>query len=94
MSAKALLFSVTVSTILPGLVSAEEKSKRRKWDQRKALEIVKGLIAKEDKGEFDWDKIAWQTDPKKAAALAKKEQKPVFVYFFLKKNVGPKAAPC
>ena len=36
----------------------------------------------------------WQTDPEKASALAQKDQKPIFVYFFLKRNVGPAAAPC
>jgi hypothetical protein len=76
------------------MASGEEPAKRPEWDQKKAVQKVKDLIALEEKGEFPWDKIAWQTDPAKASALAQKEQKPIFVYFFLKRNVGPAAAPC
>ncbi len=76
-----------------GNAVAQEPAKRPTWDQKKAAEKVKRIIALEAKGQ-PWDKIAWQTDPAKAAALAKKEQKPIFVFFFLKKNVGPATAPC
>jgi hypothetical protein len=72
----------------------QESAKQLEWDQAKAIQKVKELIALEETGDFPWEKIAWQTDPNKAAALAQKEQKPIFVYFFLKRNVGPAAAPC
>lgn len=74
-------------------VATAEPPKRPEWDQKKAVEKVKGIIALEEK-ELAWDKIAWQTDPAKAAALAKEQQKPIFVFFFLKKDAGPVTAPC
>lgn len=86
------------ATLLAGLcavtASGQQPAKRPEWDQKKAVQKVKDVIALEEKGDFPWDKIAWQTDPEKASALAQKEQKPIFVYFFLKRNVGPAAAPC
>ena len=92
MNVRALLIAVLAVCIAPGLALAQEK--RPDWDQKKAAEKVKGLIALEEKGDLPWDKIAWQTDPAKAAALAQKEGKPIFVFFFLKKDVGPANAPC
>ena len=77
--------------LLPAFALAQEK--RPDWDQKKATEIVKGIVALEEKGDLPWDKIAWQTDPAKAAALAQKEGKPIFVFFFLKKDAGPANAP-
>ena len=94
MHARTFLTLAMCAFLFPGLAFAQEPAKRPDWDQKKAVEMVKGLVAQEDKGDFDWDKIDWKTDPIKAAALAQKEQKPIFVYFFLKKNVGPAAAPC
>jgi len=91
MNARALLI-VALIACAPALSSAQDK--RSDWDQKKALEKVKGLIALEEKGELPWDNIAWLTDPAKAAALAQKEQKPIFVFFFLKKDIGPANAPC
>ena len=92
MNARCLLIAALAACISPSLASAQEK--RPDWDQKKAAEIVKGIIAMEKKGELPWDKIAWQTDPAKAAAQAQKEAKPIFVFFFLKKDVGPTNAPC
>ena len=66
---------------------------RPAWDQEKAVAKVKGILALEKAGQ-PWNRIAWETDPERAAARAKAENKPVLVYFFLKTNVGPKAAPC
>lgn len=73
---------------------AEEKHERASWNQEKAEEIVKAVIAQENRGDFAWDKIAWHTDAKKVAKIAQKEGAPIFVYLYLKKDVGPKAAPC
>lgn len=50
-------------------------------------------VALEQSGQ-PWDKITWKTDVAEAVAIAQKEQKPIFVFFFLKKNVGPVDAPC
>ena len=87
------LFLVAVAVCMsPGFTAAQEK--RPDWDQKKAAEKVKGILALEGKGDLPWDKIAWETDPAKAAALAQKEGKPIFVFFFLKKDVGPANAPC
>lgn len=94
MNWKAGLAMATMTLSLGPLTWAEEKEKRPEWDQEKAVAMVKALIAKEDRGEFDWDKIAWKTNAKEVVALAQKEQKPIFVYFFLKGEVGPKEAPC
>ena len=86
------------SAVLAGLCAVaafgQGPGERPKWDQKVAVRKVKDLIALEEKGDFPWDDIAWQTDPGEASALARKEQKPIFVYFFLKRNVGPAAAPC
>ena len=82
-----------LAALAVGVATGAEPAKRPEWDQKKAVEKVKGIIALEEKG-LAWDKVAWQTDPAKAAALAKEQQKPIFVFFFLKKNAGPATAPC
>ena len=92
MYVRALLIAGLAAGLAPGLAFAQEK--RAAWDQKKAVEAVKGIIALEAKGELPWDKIAWHTDPARAVALAQKEQKPIFLFFFLKKDVGPANAPC
>ena len=94
MNAKVLI--IAVASVLLGSASAQadEPAKRPEWDQKKAVEKLNNMLAVEEEGKLPWDDIAWQTDPAKAAALAQKEQKPIFIYFFLKKNVGPAAAPC
>ena len=94
MNAKVFPILAVIAILLPGLGSGQEPGKRPEWDQKKAVEKVKQLIALEEKGELPWDKIAWKTDPAEAAALAQKEQKPIFVFFFLKKDIGPANAPC
>lgn len=94
MNARILAAAVAAAGLCPALALGAEPARRPDWDQKRAVEKVKEVIALEKKGELPWDKIAWQTDPAAAAALARKEQKPIFVYFYLKKNVGPAAAPC
>lgn len=93
MNARGVLTLPAFAVLFLGAAVAQESTQRPDWDQKKAVEKVKRLIALEEQGQ-PWDKIAWQTDPAKAAALAKKEQKPLFVYFFLKGHVGPAVAPC
>ena len=94
MCARILSKVAALAVLCPAFALGEEPAKRPDWDQKKAVKMVKGVVAQEEKGDFAWDKIAWKTDPAKAAALAQKEQGPIFVYFFVKKNVGPAAAPC
>ena len=71
-----------------------QKAMRPAWDQKQAVEKVKGILAIEERGDQPWNKIAWKTDAAEVAALAGKEQKPIFVFFYLKKAVGPANAPC
>ena len=92
MNVRCLFLVAVAACMSPGFTAAQEK--RPDWDQKKAAEKVKGILALEEKGDLPWDKIAWQTDPAKAAAQAEKEGKPIFVFFFLKKDVGPANAPC
>ena len=80
--------------ILLKIIGAFADKDRPVWNQEKAEAILNGIIAEEDKGNFAWDKIAWETDVQKAVARARKEQKPIFSYLFLKRDVGPKNAPC
>lgn len=93
MYARGCLTLTGIAFLLPGLASAQEPAKRPEWDQKKAVEKVKQILALEEEGRA-WDRIAWKTDAAEAAALAQKEQKPLLVFFFLKKNVGPVGAPC
>jgi hypothetical protein len=87
-------WAVAICGIAGQFSIAEEPAKRPDWDQKKAVQKVKEVLAVEEKGELPWDKIAWLDDAKAAVEKAKKEEKPLFVYFFLKKNVGPMNAPC
>lgn len=64
------------------------------WDQARAEALVEDLKAREEKSDFAWDEIDWETDAEAAAVKAAEDQKPIFVYFYLKGNVGPAAAPC
>jgi hypothetical protein len=67
---------------------------RPAWDQKAAEAKVRGLLAIENGQTRPWDRIAWETDPNAAALRAQRENKPLFVFFYLKKNVGPADAPC
>ncbi len=77
-----------IAVLCPAFALGEEPPKRPDWDQKKAVETVKCLIALDATGQ-PWDKIEWLTNGDKAVTRAKQENKPIFVYFFLKKNLGP-----
>ena len=79
---------------LAAISVSAQAGERREWNQKKAEKIVKAVVEKENKSDFGWDQIKWNTDAEKAAKLAHETGKPIFVYFYLKKDVGPKAAPC
>ena len=88
------LWIVTLTLIAPSSVVAQNPAARPAWDQKKAAEKVKAVLDTENSKGQPWDKIQWLTDVPEAVARSQKEQKPIFVYFFLKKNVGPADAPC
>lgn len=89
-----LLFVAGVAALLlPAIAFSRQQAGRPEWDQKKAVQTVQKIKEREAKGQ-PWDKIAWTTSAEQAIARARREQKPIFVYFFLKKNVGPAAAPC
>ena len=72
---------------------AAENQQRASWDQQRAVEIVRGVLETEAGGQ-PWDEIKWRTDPDEAVAEARLEDKPLLVYFYLRKPVGPDDAPC
>lgn len=71
---------------------AQSEEPRPEWDQKRAVERVKRIIALEQSGK-PWDEIPWQTDVAKAVGQAEKEGKPLFVYWYVEKG-GPTTAPC
>lgn len=85
-------FSITCMFFVIGVGIA--KAERVEWDQQEAVRRVKSIIAQEKAHNFAWDNIDWTTDPGVAIELAQKKKKPIFLYFYLKGNVGPKEAPC
>ncbi len=93
MNFSLLLAVVGLTLLLPAALQGQPVSKRPEWDQQAAVEKVKSVLQREKQGQ-PWDKIAWLTNVEEAVARAQKEQKPLLVYLFLKKNVGPAAAPC
>ena len=94
MGVRSLLLTLT-GMVLCGLRLAytEEEEKRPAWDQKRALELVHTATELEKKKDLPWDHIPWLSDADEAVAKARKEQKPLFVYFYLQKG-GPAAAPC
>ncbi len=67
---------------------------RQNWNQEEAAKRVQSVITQEEANDFRWDKIDWLVDAKLAASRAQAEHKPILLYFFLKGDAGPKAAPC
>ena len=96
-SRRRTVAGLLVAFVWIGVVShviADDDSKRPEWDQEQAIAKVKSLIAKEDAEDFAWDAIQWMTDKEAAVERARQEQKPIFLYFFLKGNSGPVKASC
>ncbi|MBI1270792.1 hypothetical protein GC174_10200 [bacterium] len=90
-----LLAALTLSIvsqvhILPALAGQG----RQKWDQQAAIRKVQSVIDQEKSGDFAWQRIAWLDNPEEAARRAQEEKKPIFVFFLLKTEKGPAAAPC
>lgn len=97
-SGKLRILALSILSTLPIALlfcsSSSAKDKARVWNQEVARQKVMQVIEQERDGDFAWDKINWLTDPQEAHRVATREKKPIFVFFFLKKDVGPKAAPC
>ncbi|MGF1583252.1 MAG: hypothetical protein ACFCD0_28365 [Gemmataceae bacterium] len=92
MQVRVWLTITVVALLVPGMTSAQQAKKRRQWDQKEAVAKVKASLEMEKVGQ-PWNDIPWLNDIDKAAALAKKQNKPLFVYFYLKKNLGPATDP-
>lgn len=92
MNTKTFLALAGFLVLCPRVAFSGERPGRPHWDQKKAVEMVKKTTEREEKGR-PWNDIAWLTDVDAAVARAQKENKPIFVYFFVKKG-GPAAAPC
>jgi hypothetical protein len=93
MNAKALLTVSGIAVLCAAGVPGQEPAKRPEWDQKKAVQLIKKVVAMEKVGQ-PWDKIGWLTDVDQAIARSRKEDKPLFVFAFVKGTRGPAAAPC
>lgn len=80
-------FTLLVFFLSPGL------AQERVWDQEAARQKVQATLDLEKTGQ-PWNDIDWMTSIEEAESMARKEDKPVFVFVFLRKPVGPKEAPC
>lgn len=67
---------------------------RAPWDQEKAEQTVNEVLILEKAGKKPWDEINWETDPTAAVERSRRENKPLFLFLFMKKDVGPPDAPC
>jgi hypothetical protein len=81
-------------SVLANTQSAFAAPSRAQWNQAEAVRRVQDVIAHEQACDFAWDKIPWRTDPTLALSEAKKQNKPIFIYFFLHGKTGPATAPC
>jgi hypothetical protein len=93
MNAKGLSTVLGIALMSAACAPGQGPLERPEWDQKKAVAIVKGVVALEQTGQ-PWDKVAWLTDADEAAARARKEDKPILVWGFVKGTRGPAAAPC
>jgi hypothetical protein len=82
----------TLLTQVPPQAIKAQDSPRPVWDQKRAIEVVK-KVKQFERDHPDWDKINWLKDSAKAAEEAKRQNKPIFVFWYVKKG-GPASAPC
>ena len=85
------LWVVTWLAILARSTSLAQNDDRA-WDQEKAKVVVDRVLRTEKRG-LKWDRIPWITDVDLATSTAAEQQKPILVYWFVKKG-GPAKAPC
>lgn len=90
---KARMFLALAGTVLFFPLAFAQAAKRPQWDQKKARSAVEKITQLEQTQRRPWDNIAWLTDVDAAVARARKENKPILLYFFVKKG-GPSTAPC
>jgi hypothetical protein len=93
MNAKAFLTVPGIAVLCTACVTGQGPANRPEWDQKKAVGIIKKVVALEKSGQ-PWDKIVWLTDVDQAIARSRKEDRPIFVYGFVIGTRGPAAAPC
>lgn len=72
---------------------AADRAVRPEWNQSKAVSIVERMLEVERSG-TPWDAIAWHEAEQIAVDRAVREQKPLLVFYYLRKDVGPPEAPC
>lgn len=94
LNVKALLLVPIAIGMIVVKQAADGAELRPRWDHEEAQRRVRAVIAKEEAKDFAWDNIAWLTSPAEAASRAQQENKPIFLYFFLKGPSGPSEAPC
>ena len=63
------------------------------WDQEAARQKVQAVLDLEQQGR-PWNDIPWLTSIKAAEYAAKQKNKPIFLFLYIKKPVGPKDAQC
>lgn len=85
--------AVRATCVIALMAGALVGAPAQEWDQVKAREKVRQVLEIESAGQ-PWDRIPWLTDPKAAAAEAKRRDRPIFVFFYLAKQPGQAAAPC
>jgi len=94
MKARTYLMLAGLATLaLPLFAFSQAQAERPQWDQKKAVAAVKRLTELEQSQSKPWDKTAWMTDVDAAVARARKENKPIFLYFYVSKG-GPATAKC
>ena len=90
---RSAVFRIAFQILLVSTTSlAWAQDSERVWDQEKAKEMVEDVMATEKKG-LMWDKVRWSTDVDATVDRARKSNKPIFVFWYLKKG-GPAEAPC
>jgi hypothetical protein len=93
---KRLMFTSSLILILTGccIESAYADGAVSRWNQEEAVCKVNSVLTQEATQNFAWNKIKWITDCSVAEERARVEQKPIFLYFFLKGKGGPAEEHC
>lgn len=76
-----------------GLFSVAGHSTELEWDQQLAKARVQQVLDIEKQG-VPWEDINWMIDTGAAVIKAQEMNKPLFVFIFMKTEVGPPEAPC
>ncbi|MEM0970799.1 MAG: hypothetical protein AAF191_02880 [Verrucomicrobiota bacterium] len=85
--------SIAVVSLLAFAQSAVSEDATALWNQEKAKAKVQHVLDLEEQGLL-WDAIPWIADPALAASKAARLDKPIFIFLYLKTEIGPPEAPC